>query len=171
MKKTETYYAIHVVQHPKGLNGITSTLKGQVYLGKKGKLCSIGNECAFASEQEALERIKRFKPKAKNRNEYEFEIVECGSTIGVKGSILTPQNYYISILKIPEERLVRQPSLRILFERDGCVLGGNNIPVKHKKAHWFETQSDAREYIEKLQQNPRFEGFVFRIEENPDSKK
>ena len=171
MKKFETYFAIHVVRHPKGLSGITSGLKSDVFLGNNGKLCSVGNECAFATEEEAMDRIKRFKPKAKNRDEYEFEISKHGSTIGVKGSALTPKNYYISILEIPEARLITQPSLRILFERDGCVLGGNNIPVKHKKAHWFGAQSEAKGYIEKLSQNPRFEGFVFTINENPYSKK
>jgi hypothetical protein len=171
LKKIETYFAIHVVRHPKDLRGITSGLKGDVFLGNNGKLCSIGNECAFATEEEALDRIKRFKPKAKNRDEYEFEISKHSSTVGVKGRALTPKNYYISILEIPEARLINQPSLRTLFERDGCVLGGSNIPVKHKKAHWFESHSEAQEYIAMLSQNPRFEGFVFAINKNPDSEK
>jgi hypothetical protein len=171
LNKTDSSFAIRVVQQPKGLNGLTSGLKGDVYLGNKGKLCSLGNECAFATEQEALDRIKRFSPKAKNRNEYEFRISKHCSTVGVKVSVLTPHNYYISILQIPEDRLNKQPSLRILFERDGCVLGGNNIPVKRKKAHWFETKSEAQEYIEKLSHNPRFDGFSFKVKENLASRR
>jgi len=171
LKKTESFFTIRVVRHPQGLDGVTFGLKGDVYLGSKGKLCGSGNECVFATEQEALDRIERFEPKAKNRNAYEFEILKGVSTIGFKGSVFTPKNYFISIPQIPEQRLIKQPSLRILFERDGCSFGGKNIPVKHKNARWFEVRAEAEAYVENLSKNPRFEGFIFEVRENPDSKK
>ena len=108
----ETYYAIMVVEYPQGLDRITHGLKGQVYLGQNGKLCSVGNQAAFSTEEEARERIDSFKPNNKNRDQYKFEIFKISGTVSSRGSRLTPRNFYIAVLDMPESKLEKQPQLR-----------------------------------------------------------
>lgn len=90
----ETVYKVGVRGLPASMDGVTGTLKGDVYLGERGRLCGSDKAECFATYEDAQERINKFKPRGKNKDSYQLCVIISRGSIGRSGKGLTPHNFF-----------------------------------------------------------------------------
>ena len=139
-----------------------------IFLGEKNRFGSYVEPLFFKTPHEAENWMVKFLKKQPDVDEFDLKVVECKIEREIYDRHFKIKNYFIKIETLPHKILESRPNLKPVYLRGELVLGLGNTIARSGHQRWFETEKEAREYMEGILICQDFQGIVFKIAKAPE---